>query len=277
MAGYRIEGTVLVTGAAGAIGEETVYAFAEAGAAAIACADIDLRKAEQVAERSKKFALSPEYHVIATAVDITDPSSVQRLVDLVVKEIGRIDHNVNAAGIDGDDHKAIYDSSIEEYDNLLNVNAKGVLTCTRAVSKVMLGQNTRSVQTRNGVRDIGRGSIINIGSANSYVAIPGKVAYVASKHAMMGITKTAALDCASHGVRVNALCPTWVRTPMVEEECRKNPGLEDVIKKLSPLARAAELDEITGAIIFLSSPGASYVTGTGLVIDAGLTLTVHMA
>lgn len=85
-----------------------------------------------------------------------------------------------------------------------------------------------------------------------------------------------ALDCAGQGVRVNAVCPTWVRTPMVEEECKKNPGLEGTIQKLSPLGRAAETEEIAGAIVFLASPKASYITGTGLVIDAGLTLTIHL-
>ena len=99
--------------------------------------------------------------------------------------------------IDNGVHEAIYDSSIDDYDNVMNVNAKGVLTCVRAVSKVMLGQESRSVTTRNGTRNIGRGSIVNLGSANSYAALPGKVAYVASKHAMMGITKTAG-ECSGY-------------------------------------------------------------------------------
>ena len=85
----------------------------------------------------------------------------------------------------------MYDSTIEDFDNVMNINAKGVLTCTRAVSKAMLAQDSRSVKTRSGTKDVGKGSIVNLGSANSYAAIPGKVAYVASKHAMMGITKTA--------------------------------------------------------------------------------------
>ena len=85
----------------------------------------------------------------------------------------------------------IYDSAVDEFDNVMNVNAKGVLTCTRAVSKIMMSQESRSVETRDGKRDAGRGSIVNIGSANSYAALPGKVAYVTSKHAVMGITKSA--------------------------------------------------------------------------------------
>ena len=85
----------------------------------------------------------------------------------------------------------MFDSSLDGFDKVMSVNAKGVFLCTRAVSKAMLSQSSRSVTTRHGTRDIGKGSIVNLGSANSYAALPGKVAYVTSKHAMMGITKTA--------------------------------------------------------------------------------------
>ncbi|KAL9630601.1 MAG: hypothetical protein Q9204_004637 [Flavoplaca sp. TL-2023a] len=267
---------VLITGAAGGIGEETAFAFAEAGVSAIAFADIDEQKAAKVAETSKGLGTNKDYRTLVLSVDVTDPASVQHMVDETIRVFGRIDHNVNAAGIDNGPYTPISDSTIDNFDKVMNVNAKGILTCTRAVSKAMLAQESRTVKTRSGTRDVGKGSIVNLGSANSYAAIPGKVAYVASKHAMMGITKTAALDLASQGVRVNAVCPTWVRTPMFEEECSKNPQLQEIVKALSPLGRAAEPDEVAGVILFLCGPAASYVTGTGLVVDAGLTLTVHM-
>ncbi|KAL8786816.1 MAG: hypothetical protein Q9213_002553 [Squamulea squamosa] len=269
-------GVVLITGAAGGIGEETAFAFAEAGISAIAFADLDEQRAGKVAEKSKSLATNGNYRTAVVAVDVTDPSSVQRMVDETIRVFGRIDYNVNAAGIDNDSHTQISDSTIEDFDKVMNVNAKGVLTCTRAVSKAMLAQDVRYAKSRKGTRDVGKGCIVNLGSANSYAAIPGKVAYVASKHAMMGITKTAALDCATQGVRINAVCPTWVRTPMFEEECTKNPQLQEMVKALSPLGRAAEPEEIAGAVLFLCSSAASYITGTGLVIDSGLTLTVHM-
>ncbi|KAL6717589.1 hypothetical protein ACLMJK_005504 [Lecanora helva] len=191
MAGTRLDGTALIIGAAGAIGKETAYAFAEAGAKSIALVDLNEQGMEEVVQKSRKYAVNSDFQVIQVAVNITDPSSVQRMVDTVVQQFERIDYCVNAAGLDNDVHEAIYDSSLEDFDNVLNANAKGVLTCTRAVSKTMLAQAPRSVTTRNGTRDVGRGSIVNLGSANSYAALPGKVAYVASKHAMMGITKTA--------------------------------------------------------------------------------------
>ncbi|KAL8885732.1 MAG: hypothetical protein Q9215_006452, partial [Flavoplaca cf. flavocitrina] len=277
--------------AAGGIGEETAFAFAEAGVSAIAFADIDEQKAAKVAQTSKGLATNKDYLTLVLPVDVTDPTSVQHMVDETIRVFGRIDHNgyldlfqqpartlkgLIAAKIGNDRYTPISDSTIDDFDKIMNVNAKGILTCTRAVSKAMLAQESRTVKTRCGTRDVGKGSIVNLGSANSYAAIPGKVAYVASKHAMMGITKTAALDLASQGVRVNAVCPTWVRTPMFEGDCSKNPQLQEMVKALSPLGRAAEPDEVAGVILFLCGPAASYVTGTGLVVDAGLTLTVHM-
>ncbi|KAL8669408.1 MAG: hypothetical protein Q9168_005995 [Polycauliona sp. 1 TL-2023] len=197
------------------------------------------------------------------------------MVDRTMTEFGRIDYCVNAAGVDNDYYEPAYNSTVEEYDHVMNVNAKGVLTCVRAVSKAMVSQERRSIKTRSGTRDIGRGSIVNLASACSYAALPGKVAYVASKHAVMGITKTAALDCAAQGVRVNAVCPTWVRTPRFVAECKKDPGREEMAKALSPMVRVAEPDEIAGVVLALSGPATSYVTGTGLLIDGGLCLTVH--
>ena len=165
---------------------------------AIACADINEQKAKEVAKKSKSYAVHQDYRAVSFAVDIRSSSSVQQMIELVAKELGRIDHCVNAAGVSsftnvspercslfalaqiGDEvHKAIYDSSMDEYENVLDINAKGVMTCTRAVTKFMLGQESRSITGRNGTRDIGRGSIVNLGSANSYAALPGKVAYVA--------------------------------------------------------------------------------------------------
>ena len=177
----------------------------------------------------------------------------------------------------------------------MNVNVKGILICNRAMSKAMASQEPRTIKSRNGTRDIGRGSIVNVASANSYIGLPGKTAYVTSKHAVMGITKSAgmlpsfpvdsellndrfavAIDNTPHRVRVNAVCPSWVRTPMLEEEIRLNPSVPDTIKAACPFGRIAEPEEVADVIVFLCSPGASYVTGTGLIIDAGLTLTLHL-
>jgi len=158
----------------------------------------------------------------------------------------------------------------------MDVNAKGLMYCVKAEINAMLAQEPRTVISRSGTRDIGRGAIVNVASANGYAGIPGKMSYVASKHAVMGITKMAAIDHGAQGIRVNAVCPTWVRTPMQDEETRKNPAVQDMIKAVVPIKRMAEPEEVADIIVFLCGPQSTYVAGTGLIIDAGCTLTLHM-
>ena len=165
------------------------------------------------------------------------------------------------------------------------------MLCTRAVSEAMSKQEPLTFKTRSGMRDLGRGSIVNLGSANSYIGVPGKMPYTAAKHAIIGITKTAgrlfsnspssvlnyckALDNQSHHIRVNAVCPGWVNTSMMQRDFGKSPHLPKIIKAVAPLGRMAEPEEIGDVILFLCSPAASYVNGTGLLVDSGLTLQVH--
>ncbi|KAF7937539.1 uncharacterized protein EAE98_001853 [Botrytis deweyae] len=136
--------------------------------------------------------------------------------------------------------------------------------------------NSAGVKGRHGdERSLGLGCIVNLGSGLSYGAGPGMMAYVASKHAVMGITKVAALDNAKHEIRVNALCPSWVKTPMLERSLARWAGLEKVIQAVSPARRAATPEEVANVAVFLCSPSATYVNGTGLLIDAGMMVTAH--
>jgi NAD(P)-dependent dehydrogenase (short-subunit alcohol dehydrogenase family) len=190
-----------------------------------------------------------------------------------------------------------------------NINAKGTMHCVRAVSKAMSAQEPLSYEGRHGSRSLGRGSIINLGSAASYMASEGMLSYTTSKHAVIGITKSAgkwglktvpksinghtssmiallvaleyanwqqtAVDNLKHQIRVNAICPSWVDTPMMDRKLKEIPKLELVVKKMSPLGRMATVEEVADVIVFMCSPSASYVNGTGLLIDAGLSLTAH--
>lgn len=126
------------------------------------------------------------------------------------------------------------------------------------------------------MRDIGRGAIVNIASANSFAGLPGKMSYTVSKHAVMGLTKMAGLDHATEGIRCNAVCPTWVRTPLLDEELRSNPDVAGMISALVPIKRAAESDEVSDTIAFLLSPAASYINGTSVMIDAAVTTTARL-
>ncbi|TEY78489.1 hypothetical protein BOTCAL_0048g00150 [Botryotinia calthae] len=276
MAKNSIDGVVLVTGAGGGIGQQAVFSFAEAGASAIVLADINEENSRKAAETAKQYATHANFRTLVVVVDVANAESVQNMVDVTVKEFGRIDYAVNGAGIDHLANVPFAEASVEDFDKVMSVNAKGLMLCVRAEVNAMLAQETRKITSRSGERDIGRGVILNVGSANSYAGLPAKMAYTVSKHAVMGLTKMAALDHAADGIRVNAVCPTWVRTPMVEEECRRNPTVMQMVEAIVPLKRMAEPEEIADVIVFLCSPSASYVTGTGIIIDAGVTLTVHM-
>ncbi|KAF7883338.1 uncharacterized protein EAF02_005258 [Botrytis sinoallii] len=257
MAKNSIDGVVLITGAGGGIDQQAVYSFAEAGARAIALADINEENAQTASETARKYATHPDFRTLIIGVDVADAESVQKMIDVTAKEFERIDYAVNGAGCG-------------------NEETHMLMLCVRAELNAMLAQETRKMPRRSGERDIGRGVILNVGSANSYAGLPAKMAYTVSNHAVMGLTKVAALDHAADGIRVNAVCPTWVRTPMVEEECRRNPTVMQMVGVIVPLKRMAEPEEIADVIVFLCSPSASYVTATGIIIDAEVTLTVHM-
>ncbi|KAL2289326.1 hypothetical protein FJTKL_02329 [Diaporthe vaccinii] len=153
----------------------------------------------------------------------------------------------------------------------MNINARGNLICMRAQAAAMLKQEPKTWTSRNGTRNIGRGVIVNVASANSYVGLPGKASYTISKHASMATTKMAAMDHSPQGICVNAVCPTWVRTQL-----ERNPEVRGMISAVVPIRRAAECEEVSDTIVFLCSPAASYINGTGLLIDAGVTTTVRL-
>lgn len=159
----------------------------------------------------------------------------------------------------------------------MDINIKGTLLCVRAVSKAMSKQDPLTYTSpRYGTRSLGRGSIVNLGSVNSYMAAPGMSSYVASKHAVVGITKSAAMDCIKYHIRVNSVCPAFTDTAMLRAGFGRAPGLEQIVATATPLRRSAVAEEVADYIVFLCSPSASYINGTGQIIDSGITLTAHL-
>ncbi|KAI1425157.1 NAD(P)-binding protein [Xylaria sp. FL1777] len=271
MAQFKLDGFALVVGAAGGIGREVVFTFAEAGVKGIVLADLNAEASAQVAEQSKSLAVHPEYKCLSTKVDVLDVESVDKMVSLAAETFGRIDYCITAFGVDVAEYIPFQHTKPEDYDRVLGINTKGPFLVTRAISKIMLSQAAVQVDLgRLGKRDAGRGSIVYISSANSLVAVPAKAPYTTSKHAMTGLTKAAAIDLKSAGIRVNQVCPTWVRTPMYEEECRRLPQTPEMINKISPIKRAIEPDEVAAACVYLCSPSTVAVNGLTLTMDTGL-------
>ncbi|KAJ4423342.1 hypothetical protein N0V82_001945 [Gnomoniopsis sp. IMI 355080] len=272
----QLDGVALVVGSGSGIGKEAAFSLAEAGAKVVVFADMNMETAKASSEESKKYASNKAYQTTTFEMNVQDDKSVQATVDFVVKEFGRLDYAVNAAGVDNGVHAPLVETDMENYDRIMNINARGNLICVKAQIAAMLKQEPKTWNSRNGIRDIGRGSIVNIASANSYVGLPGKGSYTISKHAFMAITKMASMDHCPEGIRVNAVCPTWVRTPLLDQELKKNPEVQGMISAVVPIKRAAECEEVSDTIAYLCSPAASYINGTGLLIDAGVTTTVRL-
>lgn len=274
-------------------------------------ADINLAAAAAAAKESEAKATNLNFRSMSIGVDVTSAESVDNMVLKAQEMFGRIDYSVNSAGVRSSKSSPFFlstnkkmqigvqqplpvtETSIDEFQRFLEVNVKGTLLCVRAVSRVMIQQEPQVVEGRNGPRNVGRGSIVNIASANSFVATPAMVQYVSSKHAVIGITKTAgkdhrvsnkphlthfvALDLAKYGIRVNACCPSWVETPMVRQAFAAMPEQLESLVHMIPMGRIATQEEVSEAILFLSSPKSSYITGVGWIVDGGTTLTMKLS
>ncbi|KAK2608439.1 hypothetical protein QQS21_003007 [Conoideocrella luteorostrata] len=272
----QLDGIALVVGSGRGIGREAAFSLAEAGARVVVFADMNEETARQSSEESKKYASNKDYKTTTFTMNVQDDKSVQDMVDFVVREFGRLDYAVNAAGVDNGVHAPFAETDIDNFDRIMNINARGNLLCVRAQVAAMRKQDPKTWSSRNGERDIGRGAIVNLASANSFAGLPGKGSYTISKHAFMGITKMAGLDHAAEGIRVNAVCPTWVRTPLLDVELKKNPEVQGMISAIVPIKRAAECEEVSDTIAFLCSPAASYINGASLLIDGAVTTTVRL-
>jgi NAD(P)-dependent dehydrogenase (short-subunit alcohol dehydrogenase family) len=186
-------------------------------------------------------------------LDVTDGAAVDQLVASVVEQHGRLDVAVNAAGVAGV-WTNLVDDDPAEWDRTIAVNLTGVYRCVRAELTAMLAA--------------GRGSIVNVASAGGAMGIPGLAAYAASKHGVIGLTRSAALEVARTGVRVNAVMPGSTRTPMLAASMGSDEAMEKMART-SPNGRLADPTEIAQAIVWLASDEASYVTGEALAVDGG--------
>ncbi|KAL9091249.1 MAG: hypothetical protein Q9159_001544 [Coniocarpon cinnabarinum] len=265
----------LITGGGDGIGRGCAFALAQAGFGGLVIADINETNAQATAELSKQYASSPDYETTVIKTDVSSEESVEGMVDETMRRFGRIDASVHCAGVGVEKPGAIDQASVSEFTRFFDVNVKGTFLCTKHVSRAMRLQKRSTVASTLGFasRDVGRGSIINLGSAFSFVAAESLVQYVSAKHAVLGVTKTAAADNAKHGIRVNTVCPSWVDTPMISRAMAGDPGLQGMIERVVPLGRMATVDEVAELVVFLSGPSSSYLTGTSLAVDGGITAT----
>ena len=247
----------LITGASSGIGLATALAFSARGANVMLAA----RRDDELAEAVDQIEASGgKAKFVKTDVSVVE--EVERMVAQTIEAYGRLDYAVNNAGIEGE-LAPVTDLPIEAWDKVLDINLRGNFLCLKYEARAMLAAG-------NG------GSIVNVGSVNSFLGFGSGSAYVVSKHGQIGLTTSASAELAPLGIRVNIVCPGFVDTPM-HHRIRGLVGdaiLDDVLLPKVHVGRAGKPEEIAASILFLCSDEASYITGTTLTPDGGFTMTV---
>ena len=248
----RFAGKVaLVTGAGSGIGRATAIAFAAEGASVV-LADIDTVGNEETA----RLVAEHGARVLSVKCDVTSSSDIQSVIEQTVQEFGRLDVAFNNAGIE-QPPAPLVDISEDDWSRLLDIDLRSAFLCMKYEIPAML--------------EHGGGSIVNTSSGAGVVGIRGQAAYVAAKHGLIGLTKSAALDYAAQGVRVNAICPGIIETPMMDRfSGGTSEGRARVIGQ-EPVGRMGRPEEIASAVLWLSSDLGAFATGHAMVIDGGQT------
>jgi NAD(P)-dependent dehydrogenase (short-subunit alcohol dehydrogenase family) len=247
----------LCTGAASGIGRATALSLARRGASVVA-ADVDAAGGEETAGLVRGAGGEAEF----VRTDIADPGDVDRLVGAAADRFGRLDAAANVAGTHAGLGELTADVSEEDFDTQIGVNLRGTWLCVRAELRQMLGQ--------------GAGSIVNVSSVNGLTAAAGGVGYSIAKHGILGLTRTAAVEYAQQGIRVNAVCPGLVDTPLTARALEIGGGdpdevLESVLGDI-PAGRMATADEIGECVAWLCLDSSPYLTGATITVDGGLTV-----
>jgi len=240
----------LVTGAKRGIGLATAKAFAEAGATVV-LSDID----DSTKEMNE--LITAGHKAISIRCDVANEKEVEKMVEHIVSTFGRLDMAYNNAGINSPIAETA-DASSEEFDKVMGVNLRGVWNCMKYELRQMRKQES--------------GAIVNCSSIGGLIGIAERGIYHASKHGVIGLTKSAALEYAARGININAVCPGTIKTPMVDEMIAREPEAMQALIEQLPNKRLGHPEEVAAAVLWLCSPAASLIVGQAIAVDGGYTV-----
>lgn len=244
---------VVITGAGSGIGAATAKLFGS-HKAIVVVSDINLESAENVADEIQKEGGK----AFALETDVTDFEQVEKLLHTVVDKHGRVDVMVNNAGIGGRQQAKTADHTMEDWHNVIAVNQTGVFYCMKLAIQQMMKQ--------------GYGNIVNVASLAGLKASGNNLSYAASKFAVVGMTKSAALEYGRKNIRINAVCPGFTHSALLEQLLSVSPDMGDKLKRFIPMGRFGEADEIAEAICWLASENSKFITGQTITLDGGTSL-----
>lgn len=252
MSGGFVGKVAFVTGAANGIGRAAALAFAHEGASVVV-ADVSKNGNEETVRMIKDRG----GHALAVTCDVRRNEDIQRALNAAIETFGRLDFAFNNAGIEYA-IKPAADVTEEEWDRIIEIDLRGVFLCMKHEIPLMLKQ--------------GGGAIVNTSSGAGIKGFKGGAAYVAAKHGVVGLTKAAALDYAPSNIRINAVCPGIIDTPMMDRFTGGTPEGRQAVIAREPVGRMGTPEEIAAAVLWLCSDAASFVVGSAMVVDGGLTV-----